>query len=518
MTPREMWEWLKQRWQAMSQTKKVLVILASTIILAAIFYLIIFLTQTSYTSLITNLDPRDAGAIEEKLKSLKYTDYKLTDEGRTIMVPKDLVYEIRIKLASSGVLQGGGQGFELFDQNKMGVTDFEQQVDYQRALQEELRRTIVQLEEVEQARVHLVLPKKSVFAEEQEPASISIALKLKPLAKLKPEQVKGIADLALGSVQGLKLENVHIIDMQGHILSDSIDIENGDNSPQVINKQQQIKRDYEKELEKRIQAMLDRVLGPDSAVSMVTAEMDFNKQEINSTTHGPGQKVSEQVIKENNQGTGLGGVTGTDAQNTQTYPSGTNNQQSSTRDETITNYQVDVTQQKIVQPPGTIKKVSTSVVVDGNLLPNRVQQIESLVSAAIGYDQARGDQIIVTNLAFDTTYQDKLKAEMDKEEGLSRQKQRELLIYYALAGLVIFFILFIFLIGFLRRRRRLRPPPPIPEPEEEQKPKSVKDLIEEEEKKQEIKYVDIKQEQVRKLAKDKPQDLAEVIKVWLSDE
>ena len=514
MTPRELLDRLKQRWQDLSQIKKVFVIIAGAGMLAAIIYLIAFLTQTTYTPLITNLDPRDAGAIEEKLKALKYVDYELADEGRTIMVPKEQVYEIRIKLASSGVLQGGGLGFELFDQNKMGVTDFEQQVDYQRALQEELRRTIVQLEEVEEARVHLVLPKKSIFVEEQEPASISIALKLKPLAKLKPEQVKGIADLAVGSIEGLKLQNVHIIDMRGHILSDSIDTENDGNLTEVINKQQQIKRDYEKGLENRIQAVLDRVLGPDKAVSMVTAEMDFNKQEINSTTHGPGQKVSEQVIKEDSQGTGIGGVTGTDAQNTQTYPTSSNNMESASREENITNYQIDTTQQKVVQPPGTVKKLSTSVVVDGNLSATRIQQIQSLVSAAIGYDQVRGDQIIVTNLAFDTSYQDQIKAEMDKADSLTRQKQRQQLIYYAIAGTIVFFILLSLLIFFIRRRRRLSPKlEPI-----EQELKSVKDLLEEEEQKEEIRYIDIKQEHLKKLAKDRPQDLAEVIKVWLSDE
>ena len=514
MTPRELLDRLKQRWQNSSQLRKTFIIIAGACMLAAIIYLIAFLTQITYTPLITNLDPRDAGAIEEKLKALKYENYKLADEGRTIMVPKEQVHEIRIKLASSGVLQGGGLGFELFDQNKMGVTDFEQQVDYQRALQEELRRTIVQLEEVEQARVHLVLPKKSIFVEEEEPASVSIALKLKPLAKLKPEQVKGIADLAVGSIEGLKLQNVHIIDMQGHILSDSIDTENDENLTQVINKQHQVKRSYEKDLENRIQSVLDRVLGPDKAVSMVTAEMDFNKQEIDSTTHGPGQKVSEQVIKSDSQGTGSGGMTGTDAQNIQTYPTGSNNVENTTHQENITNYQIDTIQQKVVQPPGTIEKLSISVVVDGNLPTTRVQQIESLVSAAIGYDQGRGDQIIVTNLAFDTSYQEEIKAEMDKAESLANQKQQQQLIYYAIAGAIVFFILLILLILFIRRLRRLRL---AAETIIDEKPKSVKELLEEEEQKEEIRYTDIRQDQLKKIAKDRPQDLAEVIKVWLSE-
>jgi flagellar M-ring protein FliF len=511
MTPRELLDRLKQRWQSLSQVKKAFVIIAGTGILAATLYLITFLTQTSYTPLMTNLEPRDAGAIEEKLKSLKYEDFKLADQGTTIMVPKEQVYEIRIKLASSGVLQGGGLGFELFDQNQMGVSDFEQQVDYQRALQEELRRTISQLEEVEQARVHLVLPQKSVFVDEQEPASVSIALKLKPLAKLKPEQVKGIADLAVGSIQGLKLENVHIIDMQGHILSDTIDTENDEDSSQVINKQQQVRREYEKELEKRIQNVLDRVLGTDKAVSMVTAEMDFNKQEINTTTHGPGQKVSEQLINEKSQGTGLGGVTGTDAQNTQTYPTGTDNVESASRDESITNYQVDTTQQKVVQPPGTIKKLSTSVVVDGKLSATRIQQIESLVSTAIGYDQARGDQINVTNIAFDTSYQDKMQAEMGKEETLAAQKQRQQLIYFAIAGAIIFLIMSAFLIAYIRRRRRRQSEDTL-----EESIKSVQDLIEEEQE-LEVKYIDVKNDQIKKLARERPQDIAEILKIWLSE-
>ncbi|MFZ5650287.1 MAG: flagellar basal-body MS-ring/collar protein FliF [Bacillota bacterium] len=210
-----------ERWRNLNQTQKVLAILAVVGVLTALTVLSQIVFKTPYAPLFTGLDPKDAGKISEELKKEKIP-YRVANQGKTIEVPENAVYETRIKLASSGALYSSGVGFELFDQKKFGITEFEQQVGYQRALQEELRRTIVQVEAVEQARVHLVMPKKSLFLNDQTEPSASIALKLKPTAKISGENVRGIVELVAGSVEGLKPENINVIDMQGNSLSDGL--------------------------------------------------------------------------------------------------------------------------------------------------------------------------------------------------------------------------------------------------------------------------------------------------------
>ena len=193
---------LMERWNKLSGTKKsISVVMAIAILLAAVFF-VQWLTKVEYAPLMTNLDPKNASAVVEKLKELGI-DYKLENQGTTIGVPKDKVYETMIQLAGAGILNDTGVGFEIFDQQKLGATDFDNNINLLRAMQEELRRTIVAFEEIERARVHLVLPKDSLFIEEEQPASAAITIELKPLAKLKPEQVKGIIDLVSSSVPNL---------------------------------------------------------------------------------------------------------------------------------------------------------------------------------------------------------------------------------------------------------------------------------------------------------------------------
>ena len=212
---------LRQWWQSLRQSQRITLILGCAFILLTVAVLAQLVLRPAYAPLFTELEPLDAGKIIEELESSN-TPYQLADNGKTIEVPEDMVYRLRIQMASTGVLHSSGVGFELFDQKKFGITEFEQHVGYQRALQEELRRTIVQLSEVEQARVHLVLPRESVFLDEQVTPSASIALKIRPNVNLGSDQVRGIQSLVMGSIQGLAPENVHIIDMNGNMLNDTL--------------------------------------------------------------------------------------------------------------------------------------------------------------------------------------------------------------------------------------------------------------------------------------------------------
>ncbi|OPY57450.1 MAG: Flagellar M-ring protein [Pelotomaculum sp. PtaU1.Bin035] len=504
----------KERWQALSRTQKIISILVAIGVLVCFFYIGLVAARPVYAPLLSGLDPKEAGVIAEKLKTMKIP-YQLADQGQTIKVPEPQVYEARIQLASNGVLGDSGSGFELFDQNKFGQSDFDQQVNYQRALQEELRRTIIHLEGVEEARVHLVIPQKSVFANDQgtPTASVSVALKLKPAVRLKPEQVQGICDLLVGSVEGLKPENIHIIDAEGNVLSD---VFKSNNEPGVVMTrttldQQKLQRDYEKELEKRVQQMLTRITGQNNSVVMVTADLDFNQQQTTSTTasNPDNLKISEHSIKETGRGSDAGGAVGTDSNiTTAPFAQGTGSSNYSREDNT-TNYQVSTKQETMVAAPGRVRRLSAAVVVKDNVeSPVDILKVKDAVAAAIGYDQSRGDQINVSSMPFDDSFQKNFDAELAKEKS---EKEKGRLYAYIIAAGVLLAVLLTLLVIFLLRRRRVAER--FAEDEEEEEFITVGAL--EAEPEQEFK--DDRQEQIRKMASEKPEDVAEILKIWMAD-
>jgi flagellar M-ring protein FliF len=508
MDPKPILAPIKERWQALPRSRQVLFTAAAAGLLATVIYLAVLIAQPAYAPLFTGLEPKQAGKIAEELKNMK-VPYRLEDQGKTITVPEGQVHNVRIQLASKGILADSGAGWELFDRQKFGVTDFEQQVNYQRALEGELSRTITSLDEVEQARVHLVLPKESLFLDNQVEPSASIALKLK--GELKPEQVKGIMDLVVGSVQGMKPENVHIIDMEGNVLSDNLAL--ADERAKLMKlsmDQYQIRRQYEKELETRIQQMLTKILGPNKAVAMVTADLDFDQRQTTTTTVQPGQTLSQQTITESGSGTGAGGAPGTNtAQPGQTIPALTGGNSQYQKQQTITNYQLGSQQQTLVAAPGTLRRLSIAVVLNGNYSAPQVQQIQDMVSAAVGLQQNRGDQINVSAMPFDTSYLDQFRQETAQPPTMLAGLKKYWPVAAGAAGLLMGLLL---LILFIRRRRRRAyeleaveemPKTPVvtghvPAPEE--KPAQPG-----------------RTQQIREMAREKPAQVAEVLKLWLKE-
>lgn len=502
---------ITKRWQTFKPGQRIFTIIIGLGVLFTIIFLVALISRPAYAPLFTGLDPAEAGAMVEKLKEMNIP-YRLTEQGKTIEVPEKQVYETRIQLASSGAL-GEGKGFELFDQTKLGITDFEQQVQYQRALQEELRRTIVQLEEVEQARVHLVLPQKSVFIEEESPSSASIVLKLKPLVQLKPDQIKGIVNLTAGSVEGLKPENIHLIDTKGDVLNADLALDEQAKLAQGTLKQYQVKRTYEKELEKRICQMLGRIFGPGKAIAMVTADLDFDRQEIQAITYQQGSVVSEQTIKEKGAVPQVGGLPGTTG-NLPGYPAQvTQTGQQYSRDEAIHNYQPTSRQEKIIPAGGRVRQLSVAIAVDAPVSLAIEQQVSDVVKAATGLNQARGDQLTVSTLAFDKTYQKEIEKEMIQQEAEKRKEQQQKFLYAGIAvGIIILFIIIALVIVALRHRATK---------EMELEMEELKPIREIEkaakEKKKEIFIPEPLEEEIRELARQRPAEVAEIIKVWLAE-
>jgi flagellar M-ring protein FliF len=401
---------------------KQMVIAAVAFLSAVAFAILIFVAnRTDYRPLFTNLTSEDAGEIVKKLKDAK-TPYQITADGKGILVPSDKVYELRLTLASEGIPQGGGVGFEIFDRKNFGMTEFVQKLNYQRALQGELSRTISQLTGVEQARVHLVIPEKSLFKDNEKPATASIVLKMKSSRALTDSEVQGVVHLVASSIEGMDPEHVTILDSRGKILSKG---GSSDPTTRMTSAMQETQRSYEKNVEERIQSLLDRIVGGGKSVARVTASFDFKQVERVEEKYDPESTAvrSEQRTEEKGSST----TTAVGTPGVQTNLGRTNSGGGATsgggskNDETL-NYEVSRSTAKITEPVGALSKISIAVLVDGKYetpaavkegqvskakysprSPDELLKIETLVKSAVGFNPERGDQMSVQNIPFQDT-------------------------------------------------------------------------------------------------------------------
>ncbi|EEG76529.1 flagellar basal-body MS-ring/collar protein FliF [Dethiobacter alkaliphilus] len=505
---------LPEKWQQLSQRKKIAAIVMAVAIIVTLFFLGQAIARPRMALLFTGLEPVDAGRIAARLQEMN-VQYSLDDEGRTILVRQDMVDDVRIQLASDESLNiGGGSGFELFDQTNLGATDFNRRMDYLRALQEELRRTIVRLDEVEQARVHLALPEPSVFIQDSAEPSASIVLALSPVSRLDSERVRGIVHLVAGSVENMRPENVTVIDTTGNILSDQLD--NLDPTKQLAEAtmaQLDIKRSFEKELERRVQVMLERILGPGQAIAMITADLDFDSHESTVITFdSEGVPRSQTITEEYFEGAGVvPGEAGADS-NIPGYPwvGGTGDSTYERYDET-TNYEINETTERQIRAPGKLVQLNASVVVNdngGQLSQAQVRQISEAVEAALGYQVGRGDSISVQGMSFDTSHQE------DAMLAMEEAARREMIERYvtigaiALAAIIIFFVI---LRAFRAWRERqleaelaaLASAPKIQEEPAEEMEETPQQRL---------------HKRVRDLAEREPESVAHLIRAWLAEE
>jgi flagellar M-ring protein FliF len=402
---------------ALSPGKRMLIAGVAFLSAVAFAVLIFAVNRTDYRPLFTNLTAEDAGEIVKKLKDSK-TPYQIMADGKGILVPSDKVYEMRLSLASEGLPQGGGVGFEIFDRKNFGMTEFVQKLNYQRALQGELSRTISQLTGVEQARVHLVIPEKSLFKENEKPATASIVLKMKSNRDLRDNEVQGVVHLVAASIEGMDPEHVTVLDSRGKILSKG---GSSDPAARMTASMQDTQRVYEKNVEERIQTLLDRIVGSGKSVARVTAAFDFKQVERVDEKFDPETIAvrSEQRSEEKGaSSTSIAGVPGVQTNLGKAAPKTGSSGGGSKNDETL-NYEVSRSTSKTIEPVGTLSKISVAVLVDGKYempaavkdgqvakakyvprSPDELQKIETLVRSAIGYNSERGDQLSVQNIPF----------------------------------------------------------------------------------------------------------------------
>jgi len=473
-----------------SPAKKRNILIGVVLLLSLVGFgsLIYWNSKPEYQVLFSNLSQEDAGEMVNKLKEKKIP-FQLSANGGSILVAKDQVYDTRLSLAAEGLPKGGGVGFEVFDRTNLGATDFVQKLNYQRALQGELSRTIRQIKEIEQARVHIVTPKESLFIEEQKKPSASVFLKTRSGMKLESSQVEGIVHLVASAVEGLDAGNITVVDTTGKIL-----FKRNDSTllGQMTTNQLEYQRNIEEGLKKKVQGMLEEILGFNKAIARVSADIDFQQVDITEEKFDPisvirsEQKNFEKSSMVSNGKAGSGGKpdsapgpkapeekaktpasADSKGKGNETFPLQSNQAE---RQNEIRNYEISKINKRIRSPLASLKKISAAVIVDGAYKevqdakgkkrrefqmrsPEEMKNIEAIVKKAIGYDETRGDQVEVINMPFSWS----ISEEDVKAVGGERWKEYILISYKPLVSLILAVLFIFFVVRPLLTRRPLLP-------------------------------------------------------------
>jgi flagellar M-ring protein FliF len=408
----------------------------------------------SYAPLFSNLSAEDASAVIEQLDA-ESVPYEITGNGGTIMVPRSQVYETRISLSGEGLPSNSGEGgYALLDDQDISTSQFKEQTDFKRAMEGELANTIEAIDGVDTAVVHLALPPKQVFADEQDPATASVLVGTRPGSDLDPEQVQAVVHLVASSIDGLDPDRVTVADASGRVLSAT------DGADGVASTRAQAVEDFQDDMGRDIQVMLDRVLGPGNSTVQVTANLDFDKVVSESTTYTSNEDnppLSSSTDRETYNGPaageGAGGIVGPAGQTEvgATGGSGQYEKESTTRDNAV-----DRLVEQRETAPGSVESLHTAVVIDANA-PVKIDplEVEDLVANAIGIDPGRGDTVQVSALPFDRAAEEAAAAALEKAaEEDARAEQLELLRNGALVGLVVVLLLVVWVKGRKRAKAR----------------------------------------------------------------
>ena len=398
-------------WSDRTTSQRILMAGLSVAVIVSFALMIFWMNKPDYKVLMTNLYPEDASRIVAMLQADK-EDYVLENNGQTIKVPADRVYELRLKVAGEGNLHGQGVGFEIFDNVQIGQTDFVQHINYQRALQGELARTITEFPMVEKARVHLVIPQKSLFIEDQISPSASIVLQLKDNSKLGVEETQGIVNLVSMAVEGLEPKSITVTDMKGRPLYTPEDEASG---MAMSNTQLEYKAEVEAKLQRRILELLGPAVGPEKVIARVNTDLDFSQRTVRKEVFDPDGSVVRSETRNEETTAGAASLAGgePDANFRGDGFTGTRTTQDSTRESRTTNFEINKQEESVITPMGELKRLTVAVIVDGTWETNAdgesvyvprsaedIARIRTLVASAVGFDETRGDTIEVSNISF----------------------------------------------------------------------------------------------------------------------
>lgn len=393
---------LTQRWTALPRGLRVLLIGGVVVSLLGVGTMYALNTVLDdYQVLFSNLSAEDAGAVVEALRSGR-VPYRAGDNGQ-VMVPASRVHEWRMRLASQGVPSGGTVGFEIFDKNQFGLTDFSQRLNFQRALQGELARTIGQLREVQQARVHIAIPTPRVFSAQDKAPSASVVLRLRAGSTLRPDQVRGIVHLVTAAVEGLAPERVTVVETSGRVLASGQEQRAGLSGNQV-----EARSGIEQDIERRIQSLLDPIVGAGRSAVRVSALINFDQIERTEERFDPNPLLrTTSKSKEQTQGASSQPTTVGTGDKAQVQASSSTNQ--TQRENEQTSYEIARTVEKTVVAPGDVRRLSVGVLLDvpsvnGARTPRpdeEIERIKRLVASAAGIRSDRKDELEILQVSFD---------------------------------------------------------------------------------------------------------------------
>jgi flagellar M-ring protein FliF len=406
------------------------------------FFFATWASKPTYAPLFSNLSSADAGAIVEEL-SAEGTSYELADGGQTVMVPKESVYDLRVKLSGKGLPAQADSGYSLLDKQGITTSEFMQHVGYQRALEGELAKTIGSIDGVKAANVHLVIPQKDVFSDDAQKPTASVLVTEQSGNQLDQGQVQAIVHMVSASVEGLAADQVTVADSSGKVLSAG----GGESVAAAGDLRSQQTTEYEQRLNGALQSMLNSVVGPGHAVVKTTADLDFDQTETKTQKYTADPKTpplssTKKTETYNGAGGQTGGVLGPD--NIQ-VPNGNGSGDGTyaSTDETVNNA-VGVVTETRKSAPGNVRRLSVSVLLDAttSAAVNNAD-VEKMVSSAVGLNATRGDTVAVTAMPFDNSAAEKSAAEEAATALEASQKQTEGYVKAGAMGLAVLVLLFL---------------------------------------------------------------------------
>jgi flagellar M-ring protein FliF len=404
-------------WGRMKFGQRAAVIIAAGGTIALVVAIAVYGSQPEYGVLFSDLKPADAQTIVEKLKTAN-VQYKLTNNGTIVSVPTERVAELRLQMASAGALTGGHVGFDIFDRASFGATEFTQQVNYQRAIEGEMAKTLEAMDEVESARVHVTQPHESIYADKAERAKASVMLRMRQGRELSRERTEAVVSLIASAVEGLDPSDVAVMDTQGRLLSSASHGTNGGaGDASTFSSHLEASRKFEAETASRIMSLIEPISGVGHVRADVAANLDFSQTEQTQEKYDPKSQVvrTQQTTQEsrNSTASGAANVVGARANDptlaqtpVATKPATAGGDQ---RAATTTNYEIDKTITHTQGGGGRISRLSVSVLVDYKNVagvtvartPEELKKIQDVVAAAVGIDDKRGDLIVVQTIPFD---------------------------------------------------------------------------------------------------------------------
>jgi len=448
---------LQKTFQGMSTTQKAVIAAILGIAILAMTGLTIWANTETMVPLATGLSATDANAIVESIKK-QNVPYELSSDQRTVLVPKDRVGELKLKIAGEGLLSGDKVGFEKLEAPNLTTTDFTQKVIHRRAMEADLAKTIKSLSQVQDAVVHITPGSDSPFITEKEDSKASVLLKLRGTKILPDENTQAIVNLVAASVEGLKPENVVVIDQYSRILSST----GKDPMVGASDTQKKATREEEDHLVKRVTELLEPVVGMGKVRATAHVELDFDKVKMQEEHFNPQEQVERSVQQKEEQSTkrdASAGVPGTPSNVAPAtggaLPSGV--LETSSKKDTTTNYEISKTQRSVEQAPGAVKRVSLAVIVDHATLwekdakgepvekpqvrsAEELKKLRDQVSAAVGIQEKRGDQLTVENIAFASNVNPREEKEAQRQYWVDMTKEFAPVAIWSILGLAVFLL------------------------------------------------------------------------------